>query len=266
MKVGLFNKRIWDEYSKIVSIFCGIVSFIVIFIDIPTAYRFKIGLSLLIILIILFFILLARANFITKKTVVINNTKFVIKFGDLFSEQGLKTIAFNEYFDTLVDETLISSNTINTKVSNVAQLDDMITNDIECKKNIISFNENRTNGKKAKYKLGTSIRFEEYILFAFSRFDENNKAYLNLDDYLSCLTNYWIEVNRIYNGENLIVPLLGTGITRLTCGNSISHQKALEIIIKTFEYSNLNFAHSFQVTLVLPKGLKPEINLFNLEI
>ena len=33
MKVGLFNKRIWDEYSKIVSIFCGIVSFIVIFID-----------------------------------------------------------------------------------------------------------------------------------------------------------------------------------------------------------------------------------------
>lgn len=271
MKVGLFNKRIWDQYSKIVSIFCGIVSFIVIFIDIPTAYRFKIGLSLLIILIILFFILLARANFITENTVVINNTKFVIKFGDLFSEQGLKTIAFNEYFDTLVDETLISSNTINgkfikTKVSNVSQLDDMITNNIDCKRNIISFNESRTNGKKAKYKLGTSVRFEEYILFAFSHFDENNRAYLNLDDYLSCLTNYWIEVNRIYNGENVIVPLLGTGITRLACGNSISHQKALEIIIKTFEYSNLNFAHSFQVTLVLPKELKPEINLFNLEL
>lgn len=88
------------------------MSFIVIFIDIPTAHRFKIGLSLLIILIIPFFILLARANFITENTVVINNTKFVIKFGDLFSEQGLKTIAFNEYFDTLVDETLISSNTI----------------------------------------------------------------------------------------------------------------------------------------------------------
>lgn len=69
------------------------------------------------------------------------------------------------------------------------------------------------------------MRFEEYILFAFSHFDENNRAYLNLDDYLSCLTNYWIEVNRIYNGENVIVPLLGTGITRLACGNSISHQK-----------------------------------------
>ena len=243
MKVGLFNKRIWYEYSKIVSVLCGILSFIVIFIDIPTAYRFKIGLSLLIILIILFFILLARANFITKRTVVI----------------------------TLVDETLISSNTINgkfikTKVSNISQLDDMITNNIDCKRNIISFNESRTNGKKAKYKLGTSVRFEEYILFAFSHFDENNRAYLNLDDYLSCLTNYWIEVNRIYNGENVIVPLLGTGITRLACGNSISHQKALEIIIKTFEYSNLNFAHSFQVTLVLPKELKPEINLFNLEL
>lgn len=271
MKVGLFNKRIWDEYSKIVSIFCGIISFIVIFIDIPTAYRFKIGLSLLIILTILFFILLVRANFITKKTVIINNTRFVIKFGNLFSEQGLKTIAFNEYFDTLVDETLISSNTINgkfikTKVSNISQLNDMITNNIECQKNIINFNENRTCGKKAKYKLGTAIRFEEYILFAFSRFDENNRAYLNLDDYLSCLTYYWVEVNRIYNGENIIVPLLGTGITRLACGNSISHQEALEIIIKTFEYSNLNFTHSFQITLVLPKELKSEINLFNLEI
>ena len=42
MKVGLFNKRIWDEYSKIVSIFCGIVSFIFIFLYITTAYILKI--------------------------------------------------------------------------------------------------------------------------------------------------------------------------------------------------------------------------------
>lgn len=269
MRIGIFNKKLWREYSYIISVICGIVSFIVIFVDIPADKKLEIGLIFFAILCVIFCFMLKRANCIQEKVLVINHTKFIVKFGDIFSETGLKTIAFNEYFDTVVDEKIISSNTINGKFLNdnvvdIAQLDRIIESDVECKKNIISVNDIRPRGKKAKYKLGTAVRFNDYIIVAFSRFDEHDCAYLSLADYLSCLANYWSEVNRIYNGENVVLPLLGTGITRLMCGNSISCQEALEIIVQTFEYSNLSFTHDFQITLVLPEKFRNDINLYNL--
>ena len=33
MKVGIFDKKLWNEFRYIVSIICGIVSFVVIFIN-----------------------------------------------------------------------------------------------------------------------------------------------------------------------------------------------------------------------------------------
>lgn len=269
MKVGIFDKKLWNKFRYIVSIICGIVSFVVIFIDIPSNMKVWIGSIFAILLFSIFIFLIIRANRLNEKTLKINQTKFVIKFGDLFSEQGLKTIPFNEYFDTEVSDEIISIKTLNgiflkDKVSDVRQVDYKIENDIECKKNIIAINKKRVHGKKTIYKLGTSVRFDDYILVAFSKFDEQNRAYLGLADYLSCLVNYWSETNRIYNGENIVLPLMGTGITRLMCGNSITYQKALEIIIQTFEYSNLAFSHDCKITLVISEKLKSEINLYNI--
>ena len=98
MKVGIFDKKLWNEFSYIVSIICGIVSFVVIFIDIPSNMKLRIGSIFAILLFLIFIFLIVRANQLNEKTLKINQTKFVIKFGDLFSEQGLKTIPFNEYF------------------------------------------------------------------------------------------------------------------------------------------------------------------------
>lgn len=139
MKVGIFDKKLWNEFSYIVSIICGIVSFVVIFIDIPSNMKLRIGSIFAILLFLIFIFLIVRANQLNEKTLKINQTKFVIKFGDLFSEQGLKTIPFNEYFDTEVSDEVISINTLNgiflkDKVSDVSQVDYKIENDIECKK------------------------------------------------------------------------------------------------------------------------------------
>lgn len=269
MKVGIFDKKLWKDFSYVISVICGIVSFVVIFIDIPSYMKIGIGSSFAVLLLLIFLFMIIRANLLSERTLTINQTKFIVKFGDLFSEQGLKTIAFNEYFDTEVSNEVISVNTLNgkflkEKISDVSQIDNQVENDIECQKNIVAFNNDRVHGKKTAFKLGTSVRYDDYILVAFSKFDEQNRAYLCLADYLSCLANYWTEINRIYNGENIALPLMGTGITRLMCGNSITCQKALEIIIQTFEYSNLSFAHDCKITLVLSKKLKSEINLYSI--
>lgn len=269
MKIGIFNKKLWQNFSSVIAVICGIISFTVIFIDIPKEKKVISFLIFLVLIGIIFISMLISANKMSEKTLRINQTQFVIKFGDLFLESGLKTITFNEYFDTIVDEKLISSNTINGKflnniVPDILQIDSAIENDNECRKNIISIDYSRTDGKKMRYKLGTAIKFDEYVLVAFSKFNEHNQAYLTLADYLSCLANYWSEINRVYNGENVVLPLMGTGITRLMCGNSITCQKAMEIIIQTFEYSNLSFAHNCKITLVIHPSLKAYINLYDL--
>lgn len=139
MKVGIFDKKLWNEFSYIVSIICGIVSFVVIFIDIPSNMKVDVGSIFAILLFLIFIFLIIRANRLNEKALKINQTEFVIKFGDLFSEQGLKTIPFNEYFDTEVSDEVISINTLNgiflkDKVSDVSQVDYKIENDIGCKK------------------------------------------------------------------------------------------------------------------------------------
>lgn len=269
MKVGIFNKKLWKNFSRVISCICGIFSFVIIFIDIPADMKIETGLAVLAVLCAVFAAMLVRANCMSKRVLKINNIEFTVKYGDLFAEQGLKTITFNEYFDTKVDEAIISSKTINgfflnNKVSDIAEIDELIENDSECRENIVAINDTRPDGKKIKYKLGTAVRYGEYILVAFSRFDEHNQAYLSLADYLSCLAHYWEEVNQIYNGENIVLPLLGTGITRFKCGNSISGQRALEMMIQIFEYNNLSFAAACKITLVISPKLKNEINLYDI--
>ena len=35
-------------------------------------------------------------------------TTVLVKSGDIFDEEGLKAVAFNEYFDTMVDDKVIA--------------------------------------------------------------------------------------------------------------------------------------------------------------
>ena len=47
-------------------------------------------------------------------SLTINNSTVEVKFGDLFSEESdWKSIAFNEYYDTIVDDEIIAQSTLN---------------------------------------------------------------------------------------------------------------------------------------------------------
>lgn len=46
------------------------------------------------------------------------------------------------------------------------------------------------------------------------KFDDENRAYLFIQDYVSFLLNFWNEIDIIYAGRSVSIPLLGSGITR----------------------------------------------------
>lgn len=135
IKVTLLNKQLLKQFGSVVSAFSIIFSLVVIFADIPDKIKPQLGYGLVILLILGYITMWSWANKILCRKIRINNSTVEVKTGDIFSEPGLKAIAFNEYFDTQVDEVVIASSTlngkfINQKVSDINELNTLIEDDI----------------------------------------------------------------------------------------------------------------------------------------
>ena len=270
IKVKFFSKRLVKKYLELLSIISLIFSFVFIVIDIPDDFKIPVGLLFLVFLLSLYFITWIRSNLLCEAKLNIDNSTVVVKTGDIFKEDELKVIAFNEYFDTQVDNKIISEKTLNgiylnEQVENVNELDDFISNDIHLKDRILKTNDYRSCGKKIKYKLGTIFQHNDYLLTAFTKFDNDNRAYLNMNDYINFLLNFWNEIDIIYNGRSVSIPLLGSGITRLKESNTISEQELLELLIWSFKISRIKFTYPSKVSIIIHESKKDKINFYKLK-
>jgi hypothetical protein len=223
------------------------------------------------VLIIIYLIIWYRANKLTNINIDIDGSNVNIKCGDLFSEDGLKTIAFNEYFDTIVDDKLISNKSLNGVFINkyfsgkIKELDDFIVekaDELDVVNNQVT---RRLGGKTVQFKLSTIFVYDEFILTAFSKFDEHNKASLTMPEYIEFLINFWDRVNRVYAQKTVSVPVFGSGITRIKEHKNISDEDLLKIMLWTFKLSEMKFKHPAKLTIVIHKDKIGQINLFNIK-
>lgn len=270
IKVSIFNKALLRNYLVVLSIINIFTSFFFIFVSIPNKYKIYIGISFFLVLIIIYFGMWIHANCLKCSKFTINNSNVTVKVGDIFQEEGLKVIAFNEYFDTVVDEEIIASSTLNGKfikqyVNNIDELDQKISKSSHLSSQKLENNTNRNRGKTQKYKLGSIFKYNDYLLTAFSKFDTDNRAFLTMVDYINCLVHFWDEVDIIYADRSIVIPLLGTGITRLKNYDSMSEQEKLELLLWSFKLSRIKFTYPAKVTIVVYKPLKDKINFYKLK-
>lgn len=125
--------------------------------------------------------------------------------------------------------------------------------DAHLSKAVILENKDRPIGKKIKYRLGTICAIDDYLLTALTRFDADNRAYLEIHDYINCLLNFWNEIDRIYAGKTVALPILGSGITRFKGYENISDQELLELIILMFKVSRVKFTYPSKVKIIVYK-------------
>lgn len=267
MKVSGINKNLWNKYLSILGIIGIFTSFITIFVTIKEEDKVVTGMIFLTLLILIFLYIWYKANQSDNISLKIKGLKVNILYGDLFNAEGLKIIPFNEYFDTIVDNVVIAENSLNGKFiqSNYPQID-VLDNEIQQKLTGKTFelNTNRTLGKQSKYKLGTIVEVQNnYLLTAFTHFDEQNRAYLTKAEYLLCLDNLWKEINRIYAQRNINIPLLGSGISRI--GNDLILQDYLEQILNSLKLSDIDNTHDTEINIILHESIKKDINLFDIK-
>jgi hypothetical protein len=276
-KVDLFDKNLLKQYFAILSGVSVILSFVLIGVNIPDKYKYPTMIVLFLILIAIYFLMWVKANRSDDVTLNINNSTVRIKVGDIFEDQEhredgdeeppLKVIAFNEYFDTHVDDKIISKRTLNGKyvnerINNIEEFDRSL--ELELAEKVTYFNENRKEGKKKKYKLGTIFQHDNYLLTAFSKFDANNRAHLYMNDYINFLINFWNEVDIVYGGRTVVIPLLGSGMTRFKEYDTVSEQELLELLIWSFKVSRIKFKHPAHVCIVIHKSSKDKISFYKL--
>lgn len=270
LKVKLLDKKIIKNYLEVLSIIGLICSFAFIVITIPDCLKLLAGIALLSVLMVTYLIIWIIANCQNKTTLNINNSTLIIKTGDIFEEDGLKVIAFNEYFDTQVDNRIIAESTLNgifikTKINDLNELDNLINEDAHLNEKVLDTNNNRLYGKKKRYSLGTVFQYKEYVLTAFSKFDNENRAHLYMNEYINFLINFWNEIDIIYGGRSISIPLLGSGITRFKGFESVTEQELLELLIWSFKVSRIKFTYPSKVSIIIHESKKDKINFYNLK-
>ncbi|NOI25696.1 macro domain-containing protein [Vibrio mediterranei] len=270
-KVSFFDRRIIRSFLSYTSIIAMILSLVLIFITIPSDLKVKLGVSFGVFLSIFYVYLWRKANGLKEVKLDVDGSTVIVKSGDIFEEKGFKAIAFNEYFDTQVDDRLIASNSLNgifikrkfPKSTNV--LDEFIENYQFDEGEVLEEVIDRNFGKKVKYRVGTTCVYEDYLLTAFSKFDDKNRATLTMPEYLEFLINFWDQVNRVYAQKNVSVPIFGSGITRIKEHKSILDEELLKIMLWTYKISEMRFKYPAKLSIIIHRDKIDTINLFDIK-
>lgn len=270
-KVKLLDKRIIKQFLQVTSGISACLTMLLIFIEIPPSAKLTFGGFFILILFFIYFALWLRSNCLEETNINIEGSNVTIKKGDIFEQPGFKVIAFNEYFDTQVDDRIISRQSLNGIFINehlgvpVTQLDTHIENYPFDYDEILGENTARKTGKKIQFSIGTICVYNDYLLTAFSKFDEKNRAWLTMPEYLGFLINFWDRVNRVYSQKSVSVPIFGSGITRIKEHKNISDEDLLKIMLWTFRISETRFKYPARLTIVIHADKMDKINLLDIK-
>lgn len=272
MKVSFFDRRIINIFLEKTSVFAAGLSISLIFFDIPTDLKLWAFLVFLAAHVVFYIGVWIWADKLDHVEIDIEDTSVIIKVGDIFSEPGLKAIAFNEYFDTQVDDKVISEASLNGVFLNkqlgtpVSRLDKAIEDYPFEDGERLDLNDSRAAGKKQKFRLGTIVVYKDYLLTAMSKFDDSNRATLTMPEYLEFLIRFWDQVNKVYAQKSVSTAVFGSGITRIKGHRNISDEDLLKIMLWTFRISEMRFKYPAKLTIIIHRDKISQINLLDMKL
>lgn len=273
-KVSFFNLNLIKKTSLL---YFGTISVLETIHALLNSFHINIYELFVIILIfpIILFSLRYHYNRQKKITLKIGKSEIEIKEGNILAndvfenKKIIKVFAFNEYFDTLVDNQVISKSSLNgkfldQKVPNISILNKRMYRSKRLEESLLCKNKKRKDGKQNKYKLGTVFKYsEDVFLTAMTHFDDKNRAYLSIQDYVMFLIKFWDEIDSMYAGRTVVITLFGSGITRLE-NKMFNNNQILQIILWTFWIRRIKFTKPAKFVILLDKQTSEEINYYTL--
>ena len=282
-KVKIYDLTLWKSYGATVGVMSSIVGLVSFFVPdekvcMPIGGRAAI---FIVLLVGVFLYLWWRANRLDKVCLLINNTKVEVLIGDIFDQfinpdkhdGEITIIAVNDHYDYIVDDRIVSSKSLHgqyinkiIKAGKLEELNKKIENDqVLQRTGNPKEHSTRKEGRKIRYELGSLVEFENHILTAFTNFDDNNKAFLSADEYLHFWMKFWENIDSVYAGRTINIPLMGAGITRFRNGKP-TKQQLLETMLWTLKISGFHNTYGDKkIKFIIYEPDAAEINFYSIQ-
>lgn len=193
------------------------------------------------------------------------NTKISVQFGDIFSQDGWKAIGVNDFFDGVVDDELVSSNSLHGHVIKTYWSNDGVAwqNAIDQSLQGKKFKKtNRANGNKNRFPIGTTadaqIDGHKFLFVALARTNKStNVVGASAATLVGAIRGMLQHARIVCSNEPLCIPLMGSGLARVGIKNAILVDLILAAVFEESEASKITES----ISIVLPKDKYSEINL-----
>ena len=282
-KVKFYDRKLWKSYASFIAFVSTILTIISFFFSkddmiVPSIVLF---LVFLVILFLGFIKYWYDANKLKDVDLKINNTNVEVIEGDIFDslnkpekhKDEVTVIAANSGFDTVVDDKTVAKKTLHgqyiNRIEKQNKLEDLILkiendeflNRFKIKQSV----KDKIIDPKVKYELGSMVEFENYIITAFVDYDKENKAFLSADEYMHFWMKFWENIDTIYAGRTINIPLIGAGITRFRDGKP-SKQQLLEMMLWTLKISGFHNTYANRkIKFIIYKDDIPEIDFYHIK-
>lgn len=105
---------------------------------------------------------------------------------------------------------------------------------------------------KIRYESGKVIQKNDYLLMAFAKLDENGSGVMTRKEYIDCLEQLWIDIDKYYGQRDVCIPILGSGVTRME-DTSLTQQELLDIMIESYKLSTHKIKAPYKLYIVYKK-------------
>ena len=281
MKVKFYDKELWKDYAAKIAFISSVVTIISFFFTLSDCIKNICMILFILAMMCIFLYMWWSANHKDKCNFVINNTRVEIVIGNIFEQldnpdkhpKEVSVIAFNNYYDIIDDNRIVAKKSLHGQYikrirekGKLKAFNNRIKEDEVLKKLGNPQKEpNRPAGRKWRYDIGSLFEYEDYILTAFTMFDKNNIASLSADEYMHFWMNIWNNIDYVYAGRTINIPLMGAGISRFRNGKP-TKQQLLEIMLWSLKISGFHNTYGDScIRFIIYEADEEEINFYRLQ-
>ncbi len=211
---------------------------------------------------VLLFAMILVATFIVVGLFLLLRTKVRIKardytieimYGDLFKQKKCKKlIPFDECFTTSVGPAPSDINPSSICGQYLKLNPNLAIDSLIASAGLKSKGKSKYDGKD-RYESGSLINYSDYLLMAFVKLDKDGLGRMTYSEYINALSVLWEELDKHYGQNNVCIPILGAGTTRLKDA-SLTKQELLDIIIASYRLAQSKIHKPNKLVIICRKG------------
>lgn len=195
------------------------------------------------------------------------DTKIFVEFADLIGRKGWIAIAVNDFFDSNVDEDLVSSNSLHGHILSKFWPDNRDDWKKQIKSSLkgeLTTKEIRSKGNNLRYPIGSTgcaiAGNNKFLFVAFGKTDSsNNVTNASAESLICAVRGMLTKARAACSYEPLSIPLMGSGLSRTGIKKSVLVDLMIAAILEETRQAKVTST----ITVVLPVSLEGEINLQN---